>query len=431
MSWGIISLVILCILLLLIFTGVPIGFALGATSLFGLILFVGPSSLSSIPNVTWGAVNEFVLTAVPLFLLMSEIITFTGIGKDMFEALQKWTSKIPGGLAISSIIACAIFGAVSGTGVGVAAVVGILAIPEMAKRGYNPLISTGSIAGASALGMVIPPSLPLILYGVVTELSVGDLFIAGVIPGLLLMTLYSVYVFFAARKINKNSNQVVETYSLSEKLKALLNVLPILTLIIVIIGGIYIGIMTPTEAAGVGVFLSLVIAAIYRKLTLKNLWTALINATKMSAMVFIILIGAMLFGYLLGTTQIPQNLSNWIISLDASRWVIFSILMIVFLFLGMFLEVTSIVLITLPIVYPIITGLGFDPIWFAIVLMVNMCAAVVSPPVGLVSYVVKKAAGDSVPLNTVFKGIIPFVIIDLFVIVLLCIFPEIALFLVK
>jgi C4-dicarboxylate transporter, DctM subunit len=431
MSWGIISLVILCILLLLIFTGVPIGFALGATSLFGLILFVGPSSLSSIPNVTWGAVNEFVLTAVPLFLLMSEIITFTGIGKDMFEALQKWTSKIPGGLAISSIIACAIFGAVSGTGVGVAAVVGILAIPEMAKRGYNPLISTGSIAGASALGMVIPPSLPLILYGVVTELSVGDLFIAGVIPGLLLMTLYSVYVFFAARKINRNSNQVVETYTLSEKLKALLNVLPILTLIIVIIGGIYIGIMTPTEAAGVGVFLSLVIAAIYRKLTLKNLWTALINATKMSAMVFIILIGAMLFGYLLGTTQIPQNLSNWIISLDASRWVIFSILMIVFLFLGMFLEVTSIVLITLPIVYPIITGLGFDPIWFAIVLMVNMCAAVVSPPVGLVSYVVKKAAGDSVPLNTVFKGIIPFVIIDLFVIVLLCIFPEIALFLVK
>lgn len=433
MTWMFTAMIIVALLLIIITIGTPVSFALGATSLLGILVFIGPSTLSSISNVTWGAVNDFILTAVPLFFLMSEIITRSGIGKDLFDALQKILHRIPGGLAIATVVACALFGAVSGTGVGVAAMVGVIAIPEMLKRGYNVRIAAGSVAGASAVGQIIPPSIPLILYAVVTEQSVGDLFIAGIIPGILITALYAIYILVVSRKefasnLSLEENLDESHVSFVEKVKALIKTLPIITLIAVIIGGIYMGVMTPTEAAGVGVLISLIIAALYRRLTLKNLWSALISATKTSSMVLLIIISSMLFGYLLGSTQIPQQLSSWVTQLDASKWLVFIVLIVVYIVLGMFLDGGSIVLITMPIVYPILIALGFDPIWFAIILMVVLCIGVVSPPVGLVSYVVADITPGT-SITTIFMAAMPYVIINLLVILLFSLFPEIVTFL--
>lgn len=427
MDWALPSLSILGMLIAVLLVGMPISFALGGISLLGIVIFADASALSAIANITWAATNEFVLTAAPLFLLMSEVILFTGIGGDLFAAMEKWFGRVPGGLAIGSVISCAIFGAVSGTGVGVAAIVGAMAVPEMLKRGYKEELATGSVASASALGMVIPPSLPLIIYGVVTETSVGDLFIAGILPGLLVTALYVTYIIWTSRK---DKAVIVMSYTWKEKVQSLVKVIPVLVLIIVVIGSIYVGLATPTEAAGVGAFGSLIIAALNKRLNRKNLFIALGNAAKTSSMVLMILIGAMVFGYLLATLQIPQALSAWVVSLGVSRWIIFTILMVAYLFLGMFLEVTSIVLITMPIVFPIITALHFDPIWFAVVMMVNMCIAVVTPPVGLCTYVVKSVA-PQVSISKIVQGSAPFLVLDLVVIVILAIFPEIALFLIQ
>ncbi len=411
----------ICLLAALII-GMPVGFALGGITLLGLALFVGPATLPAIANITWGAVNEFVLTAVPLFLLMSEVISFTGMGKDVYEALEKWLGRLPGGLAIASVLACAIFGAVSGTGVGVAAIVGGMAIPEMLRRGYSHKLAAGSVASASALGMVIPPSLPLIVYGVVAELSVGKLFMAGILPGIMVAVLYCVYILIISKN-NINKDFHAQKYTWKEKFVSLWKVLPLIILILLVLGGIYVGFTTPTESAGVGAVGAMIIAAMYGKLNRNNILTAIKNATKTSAMILTILMGAMLFGYLLGILQIPQVVSTWVVSLDVSRWVVFVILMFVYLLLGMFLEVTSIILITIPIVYPIIIALNFDPIWFAIVLMINMCAAVVTPPVGLCAYVVKNAAPE-IQLSTIFKSVIPYLVLDGVAIIIMIIFPQ-------
>ena len=433
MSWGLTALIIVVLLLIFITIGTPVSFALGSTSLLGILVFIGPSALGSISSVAWASTNNFILTAVPLFFLMSEIITRSGVGRDLFDGIQKITQGISGGLAIATVIACALFGAVSGTGVGVAAMVGVIAIPEMLKRGYSTRIAAGSVAGASALGQIIPPSIPLILYAVVTEHSVGDLFIAGIVPGILLATLYAVYIMIATKMENKkelsHDRKFDEiTVSVLERIKALVQTLPVVTLIAVIIGGIYTGIMTPTEAAGVGVLMSLIIAALYRRLTIQNVWSALTNATKTSSMVLLIIIASTLFGYLLASAQIPQQLSNWVTAIDASRWFVLAILIFVLVILGMFLDGGSIVLIAMPIFYPIITILGFDPIWFAIILMITLCIGVVSPPVGLVSYVVKDLTPEA-SMPEVFKASVPYIIINLAVIILLSIFPEIVTFL--
>lgn len=426
MDWLLPSLSILAALIAALMVGVPIAFALGGISVLGILVFLDPSALSAISNITWGSSNEFVLTAVPLFLFMSEVILFTGIGADLFSAMGKWFGRLPGGLAVGSVISCAIFGAVSGTGVGVAAIVGGIAIPEMLKAGYKEEMATGSVASASAIGMVIPPSLPFIIYGVVTHVSVGKLFIAGILPGLLITGLYVLYIIWSSRK---DKNVTLTAYTWKEKFQSLIKVAPVLVLIIITIGSIYAGLATPTEAAGIGAFGALVIAAAFGRLNRKNLLAALRKAGRGSSMVLLITLGAMLFGYLLTSLQIPQALSTWVISIGVSRWVVFTILMIAYIFLGMFLEAVSVILITMPIVYPIIIAFNFDPIWFAVVLIINMCIAVVTPPVGLCTYVVKGVA-PQVAISTIVRGTIPFLVLDVVAILLLVFFPQIALVLV-
>lgn len=422
---------ILAILLLLIFLSVPIAFSLVGASLIGILLFADLGVLMAMPNIAWSATNVFVLTAAPLFILMSEVIVFTGIGKDLFDAIQKWFGRLPGGLAVTTVVACAIFGAVSGTGVGVAAVVGGVAIPEMLRRRgvYNEKLATGTVASSSALGMVIPPSLPLIIYGVVTETAIADLFIAGIVPGLMITILFSLWIVSSSWMRMRRDPEIaalqeeIPRASWRERILALRQMLPVILLVVLVIGSIYAGIATPTEAAGVGAVGAFVLAAFYRRLTWANAWSAIRNATKTTVMLMFIVIGAMLFGYVLSMLQVPQSVSQWVLDMEMSRWWVFLAIMLAFLLLGMFLDVGSVILVSVPVIFPTVLALGFDPVWFGIVMMVNLCLAVVTPPVGLCIYVVKNVV-PHVSVSTIVRGSAPFLLLYLAVIVILCAYPE-------
>ena len=409
----------LTLLLLLILIGVPVAFALAGTTLAGLLITGGVTAMPAMANTAWSSTAEFVLTAIPLFVLMSEIIGVTGIGKDLFTAIERGLGRISGGQAIAAIIASAIFGAVSGTAVGVAAIIGGVAIPQMIARGYPTSIAAGSVAAASPLGMIIPPSLPLILYGVVTETPIAALFLAGILPGVLITILMCVLASIQLGRHDFNDAGLAPRGSMAS---SLMLTLPVVILIIIVIGSIYAGIATPTEAAGVGAVGAFLIAGIQGRLTWARVWQAFTSTAQTSAMLLFVLIGAMLFGYLLGVTRMPQELTALVVDLDVSPWVIFALIMLAYFVLGMFLEVTSIILITMPVIFPTVVALDFDPIWFAIVLMVNMSLAVVTPPVGLCLYVVKSCAPE-IRLGQVIRGTAPLMTIYLVVLVLLCIFP--------
>lgn len=408
----------LVVLLVLILIGVPVAFSLAGTALVGLIVTGGFSALPAMSNTAWATTSEFVLTAIPLFVLMSEVIGVTGIGKDLFVAIERLFGRISGGQAIASIIACAVFGAVSGTAVGVAAVIGGVAVPQMIARGYPHHVAGGAVAAASPLGMIIPPSLPLILYGVVTETPIATLFVAGVLPGILITALCCICVSYMTHRAKlhdagEDRGSAMDSIKLS---------LPIVLLIVVVIGSIYTGFATPTEAAGVGAMGAFLIAGLQGRLNREKIVAAMYASARTSAMLLIVLVGAMLFGYLLGITRMPQELTEFIVDIEVSRWVIFALIMLAFFILGMFLEVTSIILITMPVIFPTVLALGFDPVWFAIVLMINMSFAVVTPPVGLCLYVVKSCVPD-LTLKQVIQGTMPLMSMYIVVLVALCFMP--------
>ncbi|MES1924333.1 TRAP transporter large permease [Salinisphaera sp. T31B1] len=415
--------VFLGVLLLLILLGVPVALSLAGTTLLGLFAMGGWGAVSAMSNTAWSTTSEFVLTAIPLFILMSEIIGATGIGRDLFIAVERFLGRISGGQAVATVVACAIFGAVSGTAVGVAAVIGGVAIPEMLSRGYPRRIATGAVAGGSPLGMIIPPSLPLIIYGVVTETPIADLFLAGIVPGLIITVLCCICVSFMVRRSGIRS-EPVDAGSAFDSIKLSL---PVVILIVLVIGSIYAGIATPTEAAAVGAVGAFVIAGIQGRLTWERVVSSLYASARTSAMLLFVLVGAMLFGYLLGITRMPQELTALVVDLDVSRWVIFAMIMLAFFILGMFLEVTSIILITMPVIFPTVVALQFDPVWFAIVLMANMSLAVVTPPVGLCLYVVKSCAPNT-SLRDVILGTAPLMMMYVLVLIALCFFPELAIY---
>lgn len=430
MEWAYASILILGGLFVLLIIGMPIAFALGLVSVVTIFISGGHPIMSSIAAIPWGLVNSFVITAAPLFILMSEIVAMSGQADTIFSSLEKWIGNVPGSLLIVSIGACTIFGAVSGTGIGVAAIVGLIAIPEMLKRGYNRQLATSTVAASSALGMLIPPSMPFIFYGIITETSIGKLFIAGIFPGLLVALMFSIYIFFYA-KIRPQIVPASQSYTWREKFASLKSSgnWAVLSLVALMIGGIYFGMFTPTEAAGVGCTAAVIIALAYKKLNLKKFLGALSNATKVGCMCLLISMGALLFSYALCLYNIPQELAKWVVSMQLSKWLVFTFIMVGFLALGMFFDVVSCILISMPILFPIVQTLGFDPIWFGVVVMVNMLCAVVTPPVGLCVYVVKGITPGDFSVMEIFKGVTPFIIIDALVIVILCVFPEVATFL--
>lgn len=417
----IISLAVLLVL------GVPVAFSLGLSALVGIIYIGGFGASLAISDVIWGTVSEFVLVAIPLFVLMSEIINTSGVGKDLFRSVDKWIGGLPGGIAMSAIVAGAIFGAVSGTAVGVAAVIGSVAIPEMLKRNYTSEVSAGTVAASSGLGMVIPPSLPLIMYGVVTETSIASLFSAAIIPGIVITGVFCFYVFLisAIGAHKKKGFKEIKVPREREDISLVESVFlagPIILLIFVVIGSIYNGVATPTEAAAIGVVGALLIALYKRKLTFNNLLSAFIKSTKTSCMLLTILACAMVFSYALSNAQIPQNVAEYVISANMNKWTFFFIVMVMLFLMGTLLDAISLVIIAVPILFPAMMIYGFDPVWLGVVLMVNMCFAVITPPVGLCLYVVRDSV-QGLKLQQVIKGTMPFIGLYVVSIIILSVFP--------
>ncbi|TRY25959.1 TRAP transporter large permease [Brevibacillus sp. LEMMJ03] len=402
----------------LLLIGVPVAFALSLLAAIGLYWFNGGVlGLHQIPIIAYKALDDFTISSLPMYVLMSQILLYSGVGRELYEMASRWLRHLPGGLGLATLVCCGIFAAISGSSVATAVTIGTVAIPEMTARGYDKKSVLGLLAAGGTLGILIPPSVPMIIYGSVTGESVGKLFIAGVVPGILLLAIFMAYASWSMRHIKG------EPASWQERWQGTRKAVWGLLMPVLIIGGIYSGVFTPTEAAAAGVVFSLLVAGIvYRSLTWANIKNILLSTVATNAMILFILVGAMLFGFILTSLQIPQAMTEMATGLPVSKWVVFILINLLLLVLGCFLETVSILVITLPILYPIITTLGFDPIWFAIVMVINMELALITPPVGLNLFVLK-GIDPSAPIALIVRGAAPYAVIMLLFIALLALFP--------
>jgi len=413
---------ILLALLALLLIRVPVAFALGGLGLF--LLWLKEINVVMVPQALYSTADSFVLLAVPLFLLMSNILLKGGVGKDLFNAVQSWVGHWPGGLGVATILSCAMFSAISGSSVATAATIATVAIPEMIKRGYSRPFVLGLLAAGGTLGILIPPSIPMILYGVITEESIVSLFMAGVGPGLLLTGLFIVYCFVYSL-FDKNYRPSPKA-SWAERRSSSIRALPTLILAVVVIGGIYLGIFTPTESAGVGFALSMVIVLILRTLTWEKLKTAVMESMVTTITIFLIIAGAKIFGKAITLYRIPQDISLAITTNIGEPWLFVAVVCAVLLIMGFFLESISMLLIMVPVLHPALGAMMLDPIWFGVLFVVMIECALISPPVGMNLFVIQAVA--RVDLGEVVRGVWPFILMMFGTVVVIYLFPDIVLY---
>ena len=420
------GLVIGIVTILVLFSGISVAIGLLTVSAIFLFIFDGVRSLELIPEILFGKLDSFALLSIPMFIIMGASISSTRAGADLYEALERWLTRVPGGLVISNLGACALFAAMSGSSPATCAAIGKMGIPEMRKRGYPDEIATGSIAAGGTLGILIPPSITMIVYGIATETSIGRLFLAGVVPGFLLMGLFMAWSIYATWAAGGRSAMPQTSYSWRERLEILPRVLPFIAIILGVLYTMYGGVATPSETAAVGALLCLIVAMIiYRLTSFSALWNVLRDSTKESVMILFIIAAAGVFSYMLSSLYITQSIAEWISDLDVNRWTLMIAINVFLIIAGFFLPPVAVILMTAPILLPVITGAGFDPIWFAVVLTINMEIGLISPPVGLNLYVINGIAPD-ISLRTILVGSLPFVACMLIAIALLCLFPSLA-----
>ncbi|MEM8555382.1 MAG: TRAP transporter large permease [Pseudomonadota bacterium] len=415
--------------ILVLFSGISVAAGLLVVAAGFLIIFDGMSSLSLVPEIFFGKLNNFALLSIPMFIIMGAAIASTRAGADLYEALERWLTRVPGGLVVSNLGACALFSAMSGSSPATCAAIGKMGIPEMRKRGYPDSVAAGSIAAGGTLGILIPPSVTMIVYGIATETSIGRLFLAGVIPGLLLVGLFMVWSLYSTWASGDTNVLRSKTYSWRQRLEILPRVLPFIFIIIGVLYAMYGGIATPSETAAVGALMCLIIAVVIYKLwDPLAIWSVLRDSTRESVMILFIIGAAGVFSYMLSSLFITQSIAAWIGELDANRWVLMGLINLFLLVAGFFLPPVAVILMAAPILLPIITTAGFDPIWFAVVLTINMEIGLISPPVGLNLYVINGIAPD-IKLKTILVGSLPYVACMVVAIILLCLFPGLALWL--
>ena len=379
-----------------------------------------------VPSHFFGALDSFALLSIPMFILMGGAIASSRAGADLYEALDRWLYRVPGGLMVSNIGACAVFAALSGSSPATCAAIGKMGIPEMLKRGYPPSIATGAIAAGGTLGILIPPSITMIVYGIATETSIGRLFLAGLVPGVMLTVFFICWGLYAAKKGGMDLAPEGLHYSFKQKIEILPKVGPFLAIIAGILYVLYGGIATPSEAAGVGALLSvLLVVLIYKVRSGKQLWAMTSEAMKESVMILMIIAAADLFSYMMSTLYITQTLAETIANLEINRWALMASINLFLLVAGFFLPPVAVILMAAPTLLPIIEAMGFDAIWFAVVLTINMEIGLITPPVGLNLYVINGIVPD-VRLPTILKGALPFMVAMVLGIVLLGIFPKLA-----
>ena len=424
MDVGIISIILIVVLVILLGLGTPIAFCVGFLTVVGILAFLDPAQLYQIAEVAADSGTNLFMLTLPLFIFMGEVVSFSGIGDDLYTAAQNWLNRLPGGLAISSIATCTGFAAISGSSPATAATVGLVSIPEMVKRGYNKRLAVGSIAVGGTLGILIPPSITMIIYGVITEVSIGKLFIGGIIPGVILSLILCVAIALAA-KAKQDLAPRIQAVSWGERVASLKHVWAFIVLALSIMGSIYAGIATPTESAAIGATLSLVIALLYRRLTVKSIHGALKRTVALTAMIMFLVIGGNVLAFLLSTLTIPQYITETITALNVSKWTIMILINCVLLIMGCLLDPMAIMVIILPIIFPIVTRLGFDPVWFGIVVTINVEMGMITPPFGLNLFILKGSV-PGIEMKDIVGGSLPFVLLLMLGLAVIMVFPSLA-----
>jgi C4-dicarboxylate transporter DctM subunit len=409
--------------------GIPVAFGLGFVAITFLLSFEGLGMTKVIADTFLEGLMEFTIVSIPMFIVMGMAVASSPAGKDLYSALDRWLNRVPGGLVVSNLGACALFAALSGSSPATCAAIGKMGIPEMRERGYSKEISAGTIAAGGTLGILIPPSITMIVFGISTETSIGQLFMAGVFPGIMLTGLFMAWAIFKTWRTNKdiNSSTVAFThFSWKERFEILPRILPFLAVVVGVLYVLYGGIATPSEASGIGAFLCIIlVAVIYKIYNPKKLWKILKGSMKESVMIMMIIACSYLFSFTLSNLYVTQTIAQVMADLSVNKWVLLFIINIFLLVAGFFLPPVAIILMTTPILLPIIESAGFDPIWFAVVLTINMEIGLITPPVGLNLYVIKGISPD-ISLPEILRGSLPFMLCMVLAIVILCIFPEIA-----
>lgn len=430
MEWYAIIGICVGIFALLAIPGAWIAISLGVAGIVS-ILILNPTGTQVIANCVWKLCTDFTLTAIPLFLVMGEIIIESGVSKRFYKGLAKYLKHVPGGLLHSNVVACGIFAAISGSSPATAAAIGGVAIPEMDALGYKPQYTYGSIAAGGTLGILIPPSIALIVYGSLCSESVTKLFTAAFVPGFVLLTIYIVYLLLVAL-IRKDDFKDVD-WSVYEDIshkEAAIGIVPLAIMILVVLGCIYAGVATPTEAAAVGALISVAIGVCFGSLNWKSLWVALKKAARTTSMILFIILGANIFSYVMSSTQATLAMVTWLTNMNFSKVQLLAMVYIMYIILGCFLEGTSMQYLTLPVLYPVMINYGFDGIWFGVVLVILMELGMLTPPMGMNLFIVKGIAKNSKMVDIV-KGSFPYVLLMLLMILILTFFPQLATFAIK
>lgn len=433
MSVMLMTLFIFLVLIIILFIGTPISLGLGFIGMSGILIFLSPNLLSQLSLITFTQASSITTLMIPLFILMAELLANSGVASDMFDTIARKLHKIPGNLGISSIIASAIFSAVCGSAPATAATIGTISVPSMINKGYDPKLAAGLQVAGGTLGIMIPPSITFIMYGIITETSIVKMFMAGILPGLLLAVLLIIYLLVG---IKLKPNWIDESKAIKfenenttfSKWHDFVSVGPIIILILVVLGLLYTGVVTATEDAAIGAIGAFLIVVLRKKASKECMIKTMLNTTKNSCMILFLMFGGLVFAFFLSAYGLPQELAAFVINLSPNRWITYIAVMIVLLILGCFLEPVGILMITMPFIFPTLMSMGFDPVWLGITVTVACMIGMITPPVGMNLFVLKGAV-KGLTLEVVIKGATPMLIVMLIGLIILSIFPGISLLL--
>lgn len=427
MTTNIIGFIGILVLLVLVFSRVWIGVAMALVGFLGYAVLDGiDNAFAVLVDVPFTSLANYSITVLPLFMLMGNIVSNTGIGEGLYKTMHKWLGPFPGGLAMGTVGSCALFSATCGSSMATLVTIGKIAMPEMKRYGYSQRLATGSVASGATLGILIPPSMAFILYAILTGQSVGLLFIAGIIPGVILTASFMIAIYLLSKRNPKMGPPGPKT-NVWEKIVSLKHSGVVLALVIFVIGGIYMGAFTPNEAGAIGSFGALVITLIGGRLSWGVVKKTFMEAAQTTAMIVVIIIGAMIFVRFLAVSRLPFTISEFVSNLELNRYIVFGFIVLFYIFCGMFMEMIAAVVLTVPIVFPTVTALGFDPIWFGVIVVILMEMALITPPLGMNVFIL--AGVSKVPVTTIFRGSLPFALLMFAFVILIIFFPQLVLFL--
>jgi C4-dicarboxylate transporter DctM subunit len=422
------TLVAFAILFAVLFFGVPLAFALGLIGLVGFSLLMGANAAAAMSaQIAWDTLTSYSLSVLPLFILMGNLVNHSGLSRNLYDASNAFIGHRRGGLAMATILASGGFAAVCGSSIATAATISTVALPSMRRYGYSPALSTGSIAAGGTLGILIPPSVIMIIYGSMTETSIGHLFIAGIVPGVLAVLLYMAAVRFTTM-LDPAAGPAGPRLAWVDRFRALRDVWMVLLLFLIVIGGIYLGVFTPTEAAGIGAAGAFVAALLRRTLTFAGFVRILFDSARTSAALMAVLVGALIFSNYINITGAPEAVVEWLKSFNFPPLGVMVLILIFYLFLGCVFDALAMILLTVPIFFPLVMALGYDPVWFGIIVVVVVELGLITPPIGMNLFVIQSVARD-IPMTTIYRGILPFIVVDIIRLAILVLFPWIILFL--